>query len=150
MFERAVPPKSPERPPNEPKTGSSTTPFLPAALVVRIVLQQAVFVLRRQIRLVLLLVVMMIRIRSRLSRPGPDKTSSTIIILGRWIHLMMMLVLGIGGLEKRTTPTLLHDEKTKKQPRLLFLDDFYDERTTGDTALLFFGVCGYIERGQRY
>ena len=27
---------------------------------------------------------------------------------------MMMLVLGIGGLEKRTTPTLLHDEKTKK------------------------------------
>ena len=81
---------------------------------------------------------MMIRIRSRLSRPGPDKTSST-IILGRWIHLMM-LVLGIGGLEKRTTPTLLHDE-TKKQ-RLL-LDD--DERT-GDTAL--FGG-GYIERGQR-
>tara|TARA_B100001758_G_scaffold241975_1_gene249564 strand:- start:49 stop:492 length:444 start_codon:yes stop_codon:yes gene_type:complete len=147
MFERAVPPKSPERPPNEPKTGSSTTPFLPAALVVRIVLQQAVFVLRRQIRLVLLLVVMMIRIRSRLSRPGPDKTSST-IILGRWIHLMMMLVLGIGGLEKRTTPTLLHDE-TKKQPRLL-LDDDDDERTTGDTALLFFGVCGYIERGQRY
>ena len=53
----------------------------------------------------------------------------------------MMLVLGIGGLEKRTTPTLLHDE-TKKQ-RLL-LDD--DERT-GDTALLFGG--GYIERGQR-
>ena len=52
----------------------------------------------------------------------------------------MMLVLGIGGLEKRTTPTLLHDE-TKKQ-RLL-LDD--DERT-GDTAL--FGG-GYIERGQR-
>lgn len=86
----------------------------------------------------------MIRIRSRLSRPGPDKTSST-IILGRWIHLMMMLVLGIGGLEKRTTPTLLHDE-TKKQ-RLLLDDD--DERT-GDTALLFFGVCGYIERGQRY
>ena len=84
---------------------------------------------------------MMIRIRSRLSRPGPDKTSST-IILGRWIHLMMMLVLGIGGLEKRTTPTLLHDE-TKKQ-RLLLDDD--DERT-GDTAL--FGG-GYIERGQRY
>lgn len=81
----------------------------------------------------------MIRIRSRLSRPGPDKTSST-IILGRWIHLMM-LVLGIGGLEKRTTPTLLHDE-TKKQ-RLLLDDD--DERT-GDTAL--FGG-GYIERGQR-
>lgn len=90
---------------------------------------------------------MMIRIRSRLSRPGPDKTSST-IILGRWIHLMMMLVLGIGGLEKRTTPTLLHDE-TKKQPRLLLDDDDDDERT-GDTALLFFGVCGYIERGQRY
>ena len=82
----------------------------------------------------------MIRIRSRLSRPGPDKTSST-IILGRWIHLMMMLVLGIGGLEKRTTPTLLHDE-TKKQPRLL-LDDDDDERT-GDTAVLFGG--GYIER----
>ena len=94
--------------------------------------------------MVVVVLVMMIR---RLSRPGPDKTSST-IILGRWIHLMMMLVLGIGGLEKRTTPTLLHDE-TKKQPRLL-LDDDDDERTTGDTALLFFGVCGYIERGQRY
>ena len=51
----------------------------------------------------------------------------------------MMLVLGIGGLEKRTTPTLLHDE-TKKQ-RLLLDDD-----ESGDTAL--FGG-GYIERGQR-
>ena len=61
--------------------------------------------------MVVVVLVMMIR---RLSRPGPDKTSSS-ILMGRWIHLMMMLVVlgGGGGLEKRTTPTLLHDETNK-------------------------------------